>query len=319
MAAYDKEAYAEQAKIRSQELTDKLEAGMKEFIHSDKYMNYLKTMSVFHSYSSRNIMLINMQKPNATRIAGTSLWKKEFKRFPKKGEKALYILAPIGSKEPEKVLMEKIDPETKAPMLDKDGNTIMEEMTSVSSLRPRFKYVPVFDVSQTVGDPLPELVENLTGNVANYEAFLDSLRAITPLPIEFEPMKAEQDGYIRFGVKIGLREGMSEPQTIAAAVHEIVHERLHDQNNLPENAEQKKKKIQEIEAESIAYVICQRFGIDTSPNSFGYLAEYGSRDMSELNASLDTIRKEAGSLIIAIEENFTKICKERGIDRKSVV
>ena len=125
MADYDKEAYAEQARIRAQELTEKLETGMKDFVHSDKYTDYLKAMSVFHSYSSRNIMLINMQKPGATRIASVALWKKEFNRFPKKGEKALYILAPMINKETEKVLMEKIDPDTKTPMRDKDGNIIM--------------------------------------------------------------------------------------------------------------------------------------------------------------------------------------------------
>ena len=313
MPEYDKEAAAERQKARTKELTDKLETGMKELYNSDKYKNYLKSMSNFHNYSSKNIMLIHQQNPDATRIASYKLWTDKFNRHVKKNESGLYIYAPIAVKEPETKLMEKLDPETGAPLLDESGKVIMEEMTALPST-PRFKLVPVFDVSQTYGDPLPELIENISGDVAQYGAFIDALKAVSPLPIEFEPMQDNQDGYCEYGVKIGIRENMSETQTVCATIHEITHTRLHDKQNTAENAESKTKRVREIEAESIAYVICQHYGIETSPNSFGYLAEYGSRDMSELKASLDTVRKESNSLITAISDRFNIICKERGID-----
>jgi hypothetical protein len=297
---------------RTKELTDKLEAGMKELFQSGKYEAYLKAMSHFHHYSSRNIMLINMQMPAATRVASFKMWGEQFKRHVKKGERSIRIFAPIAEKKPEIKLMQKLDTETGAPLLDAAGKPVMEEMTAMTS-GPRFKLVPVFDVSQTYGEPLPELVENLTGDVAHYEAFMDALRAVSPLPIILEPMDEHQDGYCRFGVNIGIREGMSEIQTVSAAVHEIAHAKLHDRN-LTAGQTPKTKAEREIEAESVSYVVNQHFGIETSPNSFGYLAEYGSREMPELQASLDTIRKEASSLISAIDENFQAIRKDRGID-----
>ena len=298
---------------RTKELTDRLEAGMKDLFQSDKYKDYLKTMSHFHHYSNRNIMLINLQHPGATRVASYKLWKEKFNRQVKKGEEGIRIFAPIKSKEPEKKLMEKLDPETGAPLLDENGKVIMEEMTALTS-GIKFKLVPVFDVSQTYGDPLPELVENLTGNVEHYAAFMGALKEVSPLPIEVEPMQENQDGYCRFGDKIGIREGMREIQTVSAVIHEITHARLHDKNVETEQATPKSKIVREVEAESCAYVVAQHFGIETSPNSFGYLAEYGSQDMSELKASLDTIRKEANNLINAIDDRFMLICKDRGID-----
>ena len=313
MPEYNKEAVAERQKIRTKELTDKLEAGMKELYNSGKYKDYLKSMSNFYQYSTNNIMLIHQQMPNATKIASFKLWDEKFNRHVKKGESGLYIYAPIAVKEPETKLMEKLDPETGAPLLDENGKVIMEEMTALSNI-PRFKLVPVFDISQTHGDPLPELVENISGDVAQYTAFIDTLKAVSPLPIEFEPMQENQDGYCDFGNKIGIRDNMSETQTVCAVVHEMTHARLHDRQNIVENAEPKTKRAREIEAESIAYVVCQHYGIETSPNSFGYLAEYGSRDMSELKTSLDIIRKESNSLITAIDDHFNIICKERGID-----
>jgi len=297
---------------RTKELTDKLEAGMKDLFQSDKYKEYLNSMSHFHHYSSRNIMLINMQMPGATRVASFKLWEEQFNRHVKKGEHGIRIFAPIMDKKPETKLMEKLDPETGAPLLDANGKPVMEEMTAVSN-GPRFKLVPVFDVRQTYGEPLPELVENLTGNVAHYEAYMDALRAISPLPIVFEPMREDQDGYCRYGEQIGIREGMSEIQTISAVVHEIAHAKLHDMN-LTADQTPKSKTVKEVEAESVSYVVNQHFGIETSPNSFGYLAEYGSREMPELKASLDTIRKESNTLINAIDDHFKAICKERGID-----
>jgi len=309
MAEYDKATATERQKVRTQELTNRLETGMKELYDSDKYRDYLKSMSHFHQYSSKNIMLIHQQLPTATMIASFKLWEEKFNRHVKKGETGLYIYAPIIDKNPEKKLMEKLDPETGAPLLDKDGKVIMEEMTALTN-EIKFKLVPVFDQSQTYGDPLPELVENITGNVAHYEAFLETLKFVSPLPIVFEPMDEHQDGYCRYGEQIGIRDGMSETQTVCTVIHEIAHARLHDN----ESSESTPKTVKEVESESVSYVVCQRYGIETSPNSFGYIAEFGSRDMTELKSSLDTIRKEANSLISAIDDRYEIACKERGID-----
>ena len=308
-----KTAWQQENELRTKELTDKLEAGIKDLFSSQKYKDYLKSMSHFHNYSSRNIMLIHQQMPNATRVASYKLWNEKFDRHVKKGEKSLRIFAPIKIK-PEKKLMEKIDPETGAPMVDKDGKLIMEEMTALTSRSIAFKLVPVFDVSQTYGEPLPQLAEDLTGNVAHYEAFLDSLKAISPLPIVFEPMNDNQDGYCQYGVKIGIREGMSEIQTISAIIHEITHERLHDRDKNAENVKPTSKEVKEIEAESVSYVVCQKYGIETGDNSFGYLATWGSHDLKEVKASLDIIRKEANDLINTIDNRFWAICEERNID-----
>jgi len=292
---------------RTQELTEKLEAGMQELFSSDKYKDYLNTMSKFHRYSRRNIMLIHLQNPHATRVAGFNLWKKEFGRQVNGGEKALWILAPVAKDITRE--KEKTDPETGAPLLDKDGHVITETI----SLAPVFRPVPVFDISQTNGDPLPELVEPLTGDVAHYEAFLDTLEAVSPLPISFEPLPPGQDGYCQYGEQIGIREDMSEASTISTIIHELVHARLHDGGNV-EQADQIPRYVKEIEAESITYVVAQRFGIETAPNSFGYLASWGSRDMNEIKASLHTIQKESSQLIDAIDTRFRAICKDRGIE-----
>jgi hypothetical protein len=306
-------AWKIEADQRTKELTEKLEAGINDLFSSDKYTDYLKSMSKFHNYSSRNIMLIHQQMPGATHVASFKLWGEQFNRQVKKGEKSLRIYAPIGSKKEDKKMMEKLDPETGAPMLDTNGKVIMEEMTALKT-EVRFKLVPVFDVSQTAGDPLPQLAEDLTGNVEHYEAFLDTLKAVSPLPIEFEPMKPEQDGYCRYGEKIGIREGMSEIQTVSAIIHEITHARLHDRDLTAKDAPAKSKEVKEIEAESVSYVVCQKYGIETGDNAFGYLASWGSHDLAEFKASLDTIRKEANNLINAVDDRFAIICKERGID-----
>lgn len=294
---------------RTKELTDRLEAGIQDLLQSDKYKEYLKSMSQFHRYSTRNTLLIHIQNPNATRVASFKKWQNDFNRQVKKGEKSIRIFAPIVKKE--KREFDKIDPVTQTPMLDKDGKVITEELESESL---RFKLVPVFDVGQTYGEPLPEIIENLAGDVTQYEAFLDTLREVSTLPIEFEPLPENTDGYCRYGEKIGIREGMSEVQTISAVVHEITHAKLHDREKAPETATDKSRKMKEVEAESISYVVCQHFGIETSSNSFGYLAEWGSEDLKEFKASLDTIRKESNDLINAIDERFEQICKDRGID-----
>jgi len=300
---------------RRKDLADKLENGLKELYASDKYADYLKTMSRFHRYSSRNTLLIHMQMPGASRVAGASKWKSDFKRHPKKGEKALYIYAPVKNGKDEKKLMEKIDPQTGAPMLDKDGKIIMEEMTALGP-EMRFRPAPVFDVSQTAGKPLPEIVSPLNGDVERYESLLDALRAVSPLPIGFEEMPEAQDGYCQFGEKIGIRKGMSERQTVAAIVHEITHARLHDKEKIPEGQSKKSRAVRELEAESVAFAICEKYGIDSGANSFGYLAEWAGHDpeMKQLKASLDTIQKEVSNLSRELDGHYAVALKKRGIE-----
>ena len=295
------------------EITARLKDGINELFASDKYADYLKTMSRFHNYSTRNTQLIYMQYPGATNVAGFHKWKNEFKRTVKKGSKAIKILAPmpIVIKEDKAV----IDPETKKPVLDDDGMPVTEE---VEKRFARFKAVSVFDISQTEGKPLPTLIQDLTGNVEQYEAFLDTLRAVSPLPITIKPMPEEKDGTCEFGVKISIREGMSQVQTVSAAVHEITHAILHDRSRIvsdEENIAKKDLSTAEVEAESISYVVCQHFGIETGDNSFGYVATWSKgKDLKELNDSLDTIRKTSAELIDVIDGKFQEIAKERDIN-----
>ena len=294
-------------------LTEKLEAGMKDLLQSDKYMSYLKSMSQFHTYSARNIMLIHIQCPNATMVGSFKLWKDKFNRHVKKGEKAIQILAPVVSKvsKDESKDTPAVDPETNAPLLDENGNAVMEEQ-ELKTLR--FRIVSVFDVSQTDGDPIPTLVEDLTGNVAHYEAFIDTLRAVSTLPIVFEALPENQDGYCHFGDHIGIREDMSETQTVLALVHEIVHSRLHDPGTL--GTDKKSSREMESESEAVAYVVCQRYQIETASNSFGYLTSWNSRDMKEFKASLETIRNESSRLITEIDEQFKIISNDLSIGVK---
>jgi Skp family chaperone for outer membrane proteins len=299
---------------RIKEITANLEQGILDLFESEKYAAYLQTMSRFHNYSSRNIMLIHMQYPAATRVASFLSWKNNFNRHVKKGEHGIKIFAPIASKKKdEDIEVEKLDPVTKQAVLDENGQPVTERLTPLSSLQSmRFKVVSVFDASQTEGDPLPELAETLNGSVERYDLFMDALRAVSPLPIVFEPMDGDQDGYCDFGNKIGIREGMSEVQTVCAAVHEITHAKLHDRNSLAENAVPKNHRVMECEAESCSYSTLSYFGIDTGANSFGYLLEWAkSRELKEFKASLDTIRKATAELISGIEENYRALAKER--------
>jgi|GEM_PF-1298970 len=287
----------------TKDLTDKLEAGMKELFTSDKYKDYLTSMSHFHNYSIRNVMLIHQQMPEATRVGSFKLWKDEFNRHVKKGETSLRIFAPMNFKSD----VQKTNPETKVPLFDSKGKPIMEEYV-------KFKAVPVFDLSQTDGDPLPEIVHDLAGNVTDYENFLDTLKEVSPLPITFEPLAPTAgDGYCQFGEKIGIREDMSEIQTISTMIHEIAHAKIHDPT-LNSDALAKTRQVKEIEAESIAYVVCQKYGIETGDNSFGYLVEWGNHDIKEVQASLEVIRKEASSLITDIDEKLAVILVEREAD-----
>lgn len=304
---------ASNTKNQVKEITDRLEQGVKDLFSGEKYLLYLQTMSRFHRYSTRNTVLIYMQKPDATLVAGYQAWQTKFGRYVKRGESGIKILAPTPftiKKE-----QQKLDPDTRHPIIGSDGLPLTEE---VEVRIARFKVIPVFDVSQTDGKPLPNLVEDLTGDVKHYELFLDTLRAVSPLPIRFETMEPGTDGVCRMGDSIGIRTGMSEIQTISAGIHEITHAKLHDLDKLQmedETVKPKDRRTEEVEAESVSYAVCQYYGIETAANSFGYLAEWSkNHELKELNASLDIIRKTAAELIDAIDETFRTLAKERGIE-----
>ena len=284
-------------KDRMREIVDSIENGIKELFESDKYRQYLSTMSRFHRYSVNNTMLIYMQRPDATHVAGFNKWRDQFGRNVLKGEKGIRIIAPTPYKK--KVEEIKTDPETNAPVLDADGKAIIEE----KEIRiPMFKVVSVFDVSQTAGKPLPQLAADLSGNVQQYEVFMEALRRASPVPIEIKPVAHD---------------------TVCAAVHEIAHAKLHDYEHMTELADdgetilvpgEKSRNTEEVEAESISYAVCQYYGIETGENSFGYIATWSKgKELKELRASLETINKTASELITDIDRHFAEICRERGI------
>ena len=305
---------------RLQQITAGIEQGIKELFESEKYMRYLSVMSRFHRYSVNNTMLIYMQKPDATLVAGYNKWKNQFERHVKRGEHGITIIAPTPFKK--KIEEQKLDPDTKAPMLDAEGKVIMEEREVEI---PMFRPVKVFDVSQTDGKPLPELASSLSGSVQNYEIFMEALRRSAPVPLSVEPMAANMDGYFSPDQqRIAIRAGMSEVQTVSAAVHEIAHSKLHNYAKVQKEAarasdkeppKKKDRNTEEVEAESISYAVCQYFGIQTGENSFGYIATWSQdKTLPELRASLETINKAAGELIADIDRHYKEICKERGID-----
>lgn len=305
---------------RLQQITAGIEQGIKELFESEKYMRYLSVMSRFHRYSVNNTMLIYMQKPDATLVAGYNKWKNQFERHVKKGEHGITIIAPTPFKK--KIEEQKLDPDTKAPMLDAEGKVIMEEREVEI---PMFRPVKVFDVSQTDGKPLPELASSLSGSVQNYEIFMEALRRSAPVPLSVEPMATNMDGYFSPDRQsIAIRAGMSEVQTVSAAVHEIAHSKLHNYAKAQEEAaragdkeppKKKDRNTEEVEAESISYAVCQYYGIQTGENSFGYIANWSQgKELPELRASLETINKAAGELIADIDRHYKVICKERGID-----
>ena len=301
------------------EITDRIEAGIRDIFESgdmEKYRNYLRTMSRFHNYSLNNQALIHLQRPDATLVAGYNRWRDKFSRHVLRGEKGITIIAPTPYKK--KIEQEKLDPDTRLPILDADGKIVTEEKEIEI---PMFRPVKVFDYAQTDGKPLPERVAspvaNLTGSVENYEAFMEALRRSSPVPVEVKPLSADVDGY--FSPKsqsITLREGMSEVQTVSAAVHEIAHAKLHNYG-LQQAAERRHKdrNTEEVEAESISFMVCAYFGIETGANSFGYVATWSKNaELPEFRASLDTISKTANGIITDVEKHFAEVCKERGIE-----
>ena len=301
-------------KQRVQELTDKLEQGLQDLFNSDSYRNYLSTMSKFHNYSFNNTLLIAMQKPDATLVAGYKAWQKNFERHVNKGEKAIRILAPAPYKIKEK--RDKIDPVTQELLLDKDGNPQKEE---VEITIPAFRAVSVFDLSQTDGKPIPELAAHeLLSDVEGYQDMIRAVEAISPVPIELEEIAGESKGYYdREAKRIAVQENMSESQTLKTMIHEVAHSKLHSKEVEQDEQMRKDRNTKEVEAESVAYTVCQHFGVDTSDYSFGYIAGWSSgRDTKELRSSMDTIRRTASELITGIEEQLQELQRDREVSQE---
>ena len=349
------------------EITDKLEQGIKELFESERFKEYLCTMSKFYHYSFSNTLLIAMQKPEATYVAGYTSWQRNFDRQVMKGEKGIKILAPAPYKAKEE--REKIDPSTQKPVLDADGKPVTE---TVEVMRPAFKVVSVFDISQTDGKELPDIiVDELSGSVENYAAFFEALKQESPAPIAFEDIPGGAKGYFSpVENRIAIQEGMSEIQTIKTAIHEIAHAKLHsidrpepepswkivmisdggtkrdflsgfasetdaneaaeregwrfvDENRFEWRLEveedtsavqemRKDRHTKEVEAESVAYTVCQRYGIETSDYSFGYIAGWSSdKETKELKGSLETIRKTAAEMIDSIDAKLKVLLAEK--------
>lgn len=296
---------------RLTELTDKLEAGVTELFTSGRYEEYLRMMSKFHRYSFGNTMLIFLQCPTATHVAGYSKWKKDFGRHVRRGEKGIMIFAPCPSKR--FVEQEQTDPATGQVLRAPDGSPL--KATQLVS-KMYFKVATVFDVSQTEGRELPSLgVSELTGDVADFQQIYSRLTKLSPVPVRIGSVPNTAKGYYSSTEReIVIRSGMSQVQTVKTLVHEIAHAKLHDPKKLdPE--ERKLRREKEVEAESVAYVVCQHFGIDTSEYSFAYVAGWSKgRELEELKSSLKLIQKTAGEIIDAIHPPVKEA--ERSVPRK---
>lgn len=291
-------------KNRVNEITEQLEQGLKELFESKKYMEYLNTMSKFHDYSFNNILLIHMQKPDASLVHGYKAWKDDFGRQVMGGEHAIKIFAPAPYKKT--VVKVKLDQDGNK-MLDENGAEIMEK---AEIKIPAFKIVNVFDISQTTGRELPQIgTSELHGDVNNYDLLFEALKKSCPVPVENEKIeKSRAMGYCTRD-KIVLRDGISQMQSIKTTIHEMAHHKLHFADEKEMTRESK-----EVEAESVAYTVCSHLGLDTSEYSFGYIAGWSTgKDMPELKASLDTIRNTASELITEIDKNFKELLSERNI------
>ena len=301
---------------KMKEITDKLEAGIKGIFDSEKYKTYLNTLSKFHNYSFNNCLLIAMQNPAASHIAGYNDWRDKFKRPVMKGEKGIKIFAPAPFKT--KKTVDAVDADGK-PKYGKDGKRLKEEKEITV---PAFKIVSVFDVSQTDGEPLPELgVSELSGSVDKYKDFFAALEKTSKVPIGFEKITSGAKGYYQLEEKrIAINEGMSDLQNLKTTIHELAHSRLHDiDKNAPKDTPRPDRRTREVEAESIAYAVCAHFGLDTSDYSFGYIATWsGGKELDALKNSLDTIRKEADAIITEVDKHFAEITqsKEQAAERQ---
>jgi antirestriction protein ArdC len=293
------------------EITDKLEAGIQALFESEAFKNYLKTLSKFHDYSLNNTILIAMQKPDATLVAGYTAWQKNFGRQVQKGETGIRILAPTPYKKQMEV--DRLDPVTGQAVLNPDGSTA-KDLKEI--MVPAFKVVNVFDVSQTDGKPLPTIgVDELEGNVTNYELFFEALKRACPVPVDFEQISSGAKGYYHtVEQRIALQEGMSEVQTVKTMIHEMAHQKLHsiDPKDLPPEEPRLTRNAKEVEAEAIAYTVSQHYGIETSDYSFAYIAGWSKdRSAPELKASLGLIRNASSEMISLIEEKLLEVQKER--------
>lgn len=286
---------SENRKDKVNAILKKLEEGVKELFTSEKYKQYLSTMSKFHHYSFNNTILIALQRPDATLVAGYNAWKQKFHRQVKKGEKGITILAPVKLKEKE-------DPD--------DSKMEAENDKKEHKIHLLFRPVSVFDVSQTEGEPLPSLgVDELSGNAEGYDAFMQSMRKLSPVPIRFDQIKGGAKGYYHTVDKeIVIKKNMSQLQTMKTCVHEVSHALLHDRDKMKDEGVEKDRQTKEVEAESVAYVVCSYFNLDTGKDySFPYIGTWSSsKEMNELKASMDTIQKTAAGLIDGIESNMEK-------------
>ena len=290
---------------KMKEITDRLEQGIMGVFESERYAEYLRTMSKFHNYSLNNTLLIAMQGGNL--VKGYRQWEKEFDRHVKPGEKAIKILAPAPYKV--KKEREKIDPDTKMPVIGADGKPVMETQEITI---PAYKVVSVFDVSQTEGKELPNLsVSELTGDVEQYRDFFAALERTSPFAIAFKTLDGGAKGRCYYEEnRIAIHEGMSELQNIKTAIHEISHATMHD--TAPDDPTRPDRRTREVQAESVAYAVCQHYGLDTSDYSFGYVAGWSSgKELSELKGSLETIRSTAAKLIETIDGHFAEIQQEK--------
>ncbi len=318
----------EQRQEKIKQITDKLEQGVHQIFESDNYRAYLSTMAKFHSYSLNNTILIAMQKPGATLVAGYTAWQKDHDRHVKKGEKGIQIIAPS----PYKVKQERdaLDPKTGKPQMDAQGNPLKE---IIEVERPAFKVATVFDISQTEGKELPSIgVNELSGGVEGYDALFDALKATCPVPIAFEDIPSGAKGYYHTeDHRIALQEGMSQMQTVKTLIHEMSHERMHSHEKEKPVEERLSRRSMEVEAESVAFVVGTALSaehpelkLDFSDYSFGYIAGWSSgKETAELKASLGRIQATASEMISEIEGHLQELQKSEqlqavdGIDQKA--
>ncbi len=290
------ELTSEKGSDRLKEITDRLEQGVAELFESERYKEYLRVMARFHSYSFNNTLLIAMQCPGATRLAGFQSWKK-LGRHVKKGEKGIKVIAPTPFKK----------------TVEEDG----EEKVIVV---PRYKVVSTYDVSQTEGKPLPEIASTLTGSVDSFDDFMAALTRVSPVPVGFEDISGSAHGYYSLADKrIAVQEGMSEQQTLKTLIHEISHAKLHDYDLKapPDERPDIDRETMECQAESIAYTVCQHYGLDTSDYSFGYVAVWSSgRELKELRSSLEIIRDTAAEVIDSVEDQLQELRRQHEADEE---
>ena len=296
------ERYQSDSKNRMQEITEKLETGIRKLQSSEAYQHYLDVMGRFYHYSASNCLLIAMQRPDATRVAGYNAWDKQFQRHVKRGEKGIKIIASAPSTVPKQRV--KCDPKTGKPVLDQNGKP---ETEIVNVLVENYKITTVFDISQTEGKELPKVVHELSADVKNYQKLLSAIEKVSPVPIEFSEISGSsaKGYYDQMEKKIVIRSGMGEAQSLKTVVHELSHAILHDKDTGDRKDQLVDRRTKEVEAESVAYTVCQHFGIDTSDYSFGYVAGWSrDQELSDFKASLNLIQKTAGKLIDEIQKKL---------------